>query len=519
MTITKMRRALLATTLLAVAACDLSPDYTLPEIRMGDTYQEAAAEPVDSSEWVAPADDVKWRRVDEKAQIEEVAWWRMLNLPELDALEEQAMKDNPSLEVAAQRLRAAEGAAQIADSDLYPSIGLGFGPQRLKPADANINATLPPGFVVRTKPYTVYTTQGTISYTLDLFGKNRNIARAATEEAEAEANNYRAARLTLQAELAKAYIERTALLMEHDILARTVKARTASSRQTREKRDVGTVDDLTFANVEVERANAEADRNAVLQQLAVAEHRIAALVGVAPGQLKLGDAKLVSAPPSVPAGMPSKLLERRPDIQIAARQIAAANARVGAARAGYFPDISLSAIGGFTSTELSDMFKKSNRFWSVGPLTGGTMLTQPIFEGGLLSGTLKARKAEYQQASANYRGVVLDAFRDVEDNLSAIRNLNNQAKAREASVKAAQRGYRVATERYNIGYTSQLEYLDTERSLLATQRGAVQILGQRYIATVGLVQALGGSWDKAAAAKVADPAVEPMAAPAVDPKV
>lgn len=508
-----MRKLLLLTTALsALSACDLSPDMTLPQLFGGSAYKEAQVVPAKvagpAAPAVAAADDVKWKRVDEKAKIEEVAWWRMFNLPELDALEEQAMKDSPSLEVAAQRLNAARAMSDVADSSLFPSIEAGFGPQRQKSAAATINANMPPGTVVATKPFTTYTAQGSISYALDLFGKNRNTARAADREAEAEANNYRAARLLLQADLAQAYIERASLLAENDILERTVAARKQTRDHNKQKFDVGTVDDLTFANTENELANAEAERSIVAQQLAQSEHKIAVLVGVEPSTLGLSKTTLSAPPPVVPAGMPSRLLERRPDIQSAAHMIAAANARIGAARAGYFPDISLSAVGGYSAIKFSDLFKKPSQFWALGGANGAQILTQPIFEGGLLGGTLEARKAEYEGASANYRATALQAFREVEDNLSGLRNLREQADARATSLNASRRAYAVAGDRYKVGYSSQIDYLDAERGYLAAQRSNVQVLGQRYIATIQLVKALGGSWDSAPEATPVAPAAK-----------
>lgn len=516
-----MRKLLLVSTML-VAACDLSPEYSLPDMLGGERFKEATQEApaapatVATAEPVAPIEDVKWKRVDEKAKISEVAWWRMFNLPELDALEEQAMKDNPSLEVAAARMRAARGVADVADADLYPSVSAGFGPQRQKSPAASINANLPPGTNVTTKPFTTYTAQGTVAYTFDLFGRYRNTARAADHDADAEENNYRAARLTLQAELAQAYVTYAALQGELDVLTRAVETRSITRDRNKNKHDIGSIDDLTYSNSESELANAQADRAAVAQRLALTEHQIAALVGVSPNQLALKKVTLTTPPPTVPAGVPSRLLERRPDVQAAVQQIAAANARVGAARAGYFPDISLSAIGGFTSIELADLFKKSSQFWSLGPLGGGTILTQPIFEGGRLSGTLAARKADYDAASATYKAVVLNSFREVEDNLSSLRTLNEQAAARNEAVRAATRATKVAEERYQIGYSSQLDYLDAERGQLIAERSQTQILGQQYINTIQLVQALGGTWQAEEKPDAATPPAAKPEAPAVE---
>lgn len=500
-----MRKFLLLAPVLTLAACDLSSDFTLPEMAFGEAFKEDAPA-ADTSAVVSPADDVKWKRVDEKAHIEEVAWWRMLNMPPLDALMELAMKDNPSLEVASQRVAAARGTAEVSGASLWPSLELGFGPARQKPADATINATMPPGFGgVTTKPYTMYTAQGVISYELDLFGKNRNTAYAADRAADAEENNYLASRLALQAELAQAYIERAALMAEAEVLEQTLKTQRRTLGYMKDMYDAGAIDTLSMSRGESQLASVEADHDAVAQALAANEHRLATLVGLPPSQFTAQVKPLSGLPPIVPAGLPARLLERRPDVQAAAYSIAAANARIGAARAGYFPDISLSAAGGYSSTEMGDLFKKPAQFWSLGPLAGATLLTQPIFEGGRLSGTLAARNAEYNAAAANYRAVALQAFREVEDGLSNVRHLANQGKARATAVGAADRAFNAADMRYKTGYSSHLDYLDAERTLLAARRADAQVLGQRYIATIQLVRALGGTWQAAPVAPAEAP--------------
>ena len=510
---------LLSTALTALAGCNLSPDYKLANMFESESFKEANVAPTpdapvleETQTPVTDEDNITWKRVDQKAKIEEVAWWKMLHLPELDALEELAMKDNPSLEVAAQRVNAARGQAEIAGSDLYPAIGLSGGPQRIQVANAPLNANLPAGFNVTAKPYTLYTAQGTISYTLDLFGKNRNTARAADRDLDAEQNNYRAARLTLQADLAEAYIEHASLLAENDILNRTVTARRQTRDHNKAKYDIGSIDELTYSNYETELSNAEADRAAVAQQLLMNEHRLATLLGIEPSKLTLSQTTLNAAPPKLPENIPVKLLERRPDVQAAVSNVAAANARVGAARAGYFPDISFAAVGGYSSIKSGDLFKKAGQFWSLGGANGLQMLTQPIFQGGELEGTLEARKANFEAASASYRGTALNAFREVEDSLSNIRHLKEQAAARTKGAEAAKRAYTAAGQRYNIGYSSQLEYLDAERNYLATQRASVQVIGQRYVATIQLVKALGGTWQTGAATPVKVPTVVPTPA-------
>lgn len=473
------------------SACDLAPEMKLPEFALPEMFKESpAVEPVDA----AMIDGVNWKRVDTKITRAETAWWRVLNLPELDGLMEQAMKESPTIDVALARVNAALGLAEISGAALMPSVDVGAGPQRQRQSQGLINANSPPGFVLPAKPFTSYTVQGSISYMFDLFGKNRNTAKAAQLSAEAEESNYYAARLGLQAEIARAYVDRASLLAEKNVLTRTLSTRQEVLAHVKRKHLVGAVDDLVLAAAEREVAEADTQRASVAQAMSQAEHRLATLIGVVPANLKLNDYVLTAPPPQVPAGMPSLLLTRRPDIDAAIKSIAVANARVGAARAGYFPDISLSVSGGFGALSLSDIFKKPNQFWSLGPMAGGTVLTQPLFRGGEIEGTLAARKAEYDQASASYKSAVLTALREVEDGLSNQRELNAQAASVSKGLTAAKRAYAVAGERYKVGYSSQLEYLDAERNLLGAERTHIQTLGQRYVATIQLIAALGGGW-------------------------
>jgi multidrug efflux system outer membrane protein len=484
--------------LILLTACDLSPDLSLPQIAVPEMFKETeqpiTIEATPGSQppaVVAPASDGKWRRTDDKAQIEEFAWWRMFNDEALNHLQEQAMHDNPSLDVAAARLARARATAASAESDLEPSISAGAGPtlQRISPGGVR------PSNFAYTKAYTTYNVQGTISYELDLFGKKRNLARNATLKAESEKNNFLAARLSLQADIAQTYFQLAALRMENEILTRSIETRQKNLELTRKKRDVGAVDDAVLSAAEIDLSNVQSDLSQVSQQQSVAEHALAILIGQTPTEFKANEAKLTNLPPLVPAGLPSTLLERRPDIQAAIHTIAAANATIGVARSGYFPDIALSVNGGFTSGDLSELFNWSNRSWMIGPLAG-TMLTQPIYEGGRIAAVIAQSNADYASAVASYRGAVLQAFREVEDNLSSLRNLGDQTKSAAQAVKSSTRSYDVAAMRHKLGAASYLEQLDAERAMLASARTYVQVLGNRYITTVQLVKALGGSWQK-----------------------
>ena len=490
-----MRSRLIVFAPLLLTACNLAPDFELPALEIPGFFAAEAEAPVST---VEPATDGKWKRFDETAKINETAWWRMFGDSTLDGLMEQAMADNPSLAAALERVNSARATADTRNADLWPSIGLGVGPERSRQSPAAQEPNLPPGQSPVVKPYTLYTARGTISYDLDLFGRNRGRARAAEADADALADDYLTARLGLQAELAQTYFRLAALTQEADILARTVKAREESLALNRSKHEVGAIDDLVLATSEAELATAQAESSAVAQAKAAAQHALAILVGRPPASFAVPKTALVNALPVVPAGMPSSLLERRPDIRAAVQKMIAQNERIGIARTGYFPEIGLSLSGGFVSGELSDLFKWSNRTWLIGPLAG-TILTQPIFEGGRLAAARAQSRADYAESVANYRTSVLQAFREVEDQLSALTNLSTQAAATERALKAANRAYAAAKSRYDVGYASHLEFLDAERSRLAAERTNVQVAGERHISTVQLIRALGGGWQKPAA--------------------
>ncbi len=488
-----MRNGLIATvSLLALAGCDLAPDLVMPKVETPAAFKEEPSAP--QTVTVEPATDGKWKRFDDRAQIMEVAWWRMFNDTTLDELMEKAMRDNPSLESAMARVASARATAGIREADLYPAVGIGFGPERTKQSPAAQEPNLPPNVAPNVKPYTLYKASGTISYELDLFGANRNRVAAAEADAKAEENNYHAARLSLQAELAQTYYRLIALRSEEMLLAQTVETRQDELVITKQKVDAGVSDTLVFSSAEAELARIQGEYASVREARAKAEHALAVLIGIPPSELKVDLTALSKTPPSVPVGMPSTLLERRPDVKRAAAQIAAANARIGVARTGYFPDISLALTGGFVSGELEDLFKWSNRSWMIGPLAG-TILTQPIFEGGRIAAQRAQSDANYAQAVGDYKSAVLQAFREVEDQLSGLQSAAERRKNAETAAAAATRAHDAAQARVEAGYSSHLEFLDAERQRLAAERTKIQVQGEQYITTIQLIRALGGSWD------------------------
>jgi multidrug efflux system outer membrane protein len=268
--------------------------------------------------------------------------------------------------------------------------------------------------------------------------------------------------------------------------------------------EAGYTNELDFQRSESQLQQTQAEMLAVERQRLQLDHRLATLLGKTPADFSLapltheGELAAPPPPPSVPAGLPSQLLERRPDIIAAQQQMAEANARIGVARNAFFPQLNLTASGGFESTELGDLFQWSSRTWVLGPLVG-TAVSLPIFEGGRNISRLDFAKAGFDGAVATYRQQVLTAFREVEDDLASLRLLADQAEAQQAAMTASARVVKLSTLRYDEGLVSQLEVIDSQRSLLSAQRALANVEGQRYATTVHLIRALGGGWEQKAA--------------------
>lgn len=484
---------------IAISGCDLSPDYTLPTISMADFIKNdkktplLAVAPITTQKEVAPIADGRWKRFDPYTKHQAIAWWRMFDDSTLNALMEQALKNNPSLREAIERVKAARGFADESGAPLLPSVSVGFGPERLQQSSAAINANLPPSARIRTKPYTLYTARGTISYELDVFGKNRATARAASHDAQAQMYDYLAARTALEAEIVQTYFRLISQREEERLVNEDLAAFDESLTLMRERFRIGDVDRVALAALEQNFALAQSNAATAANARAVTEHALAELMGIVPSALSLKTHALTQPPPLVPAGLPSSLLERRPDIKSAANKIAAANERIGVARSGYFPDISLSASGGTAASVIEDLFKWSSRTWALGPLAG-TILTQPIFEGGRLAAVRAQADANYHAAVARYKASVLKAFREVEDQLSYVQQSAIASQAAMHAERAARQAFTVIGARYHVGAVSKPEYLTSKREWLQAERNKIQATGQYYIATVQMVKALGGSW-------------------------
>ena len=478
----KAKAALILVALLA--GCSLAPRYETPQTDFPARFKEAAELP--------ESERGMWKEATPAEHLPRGEWWRIFSDQTLDALQARARAANPVLQVAAARLEQARAIVGVARADQLPQAGASFGPSRQRPSAAALGA--PDG--TDTSPRTVWRAEAFASYEIDLFGRIGDGVRAARHEAESAEAIYRSVLLALQADVAARYWELRAIDAELALLRDTVRLREQNVELTRQRYDAGVTSELDVARATTELETTRGEAIALERRRGEVEHALAVLVGEAPAAFSIAPRPLPQRVPRIPAGLPSQLLERRPDVAAAERALAAANARIGVARAAFFPVLQLTASGGYESGSLSDLFRWSSRTWLLGPLAG-TILNTPIFTGGRLSADLDRAWAEYDEAVGRYRQTVLAAFAEVEDALIGLRLLGAQARANADALEAARRATEIAEARYRAGAANYLEVIDAQRSELAIRRLAVQIEGERHTATVALVRALGGGWQTA----------------------
>ncbi len=408
------------------------------------------------------------------------AWWKVFADPVLDQLVERAGLHNTDIHQAAARLAQAQALVRGAQADRLPQVGLAAGASRQAGANTANGAN----------PATLTQAAAAFSWELDLFGRLARTRDAAALDAQSREALLQSTRLAVQSETAQAYLALRALDTERMLVRETVSAYADSLRLTQRRFQAGDIAELDVVRVQTDLASTEAEAFALDRRRAELEHALAVLVGEAASQFSLALAEWRTALPHIPAGIPGTVLARRPDVSAAQSSILAAQARVGVAQAAWFPDVSLTGAGGFASPELGDLFKWSARAWSVGAL-----LSLPIFDGGRREAARAGAQAQLDLALASYRGQVLVAFKEVEDQLAALRLLHEQDLAQSRAVEAARRATQLSDTRYRNGLVSQLELLDARRSELRNRRQALQVKASQYLATVGLIRAIGGGWD------------------------
>jgi NodT family efflux transporter outer membrane factor (OMF) lipoprotein len=455
----------------ALAGCSLAPHYQRPATApAGATYQELG-------DWklAAPAD-----------YAPRGAWWRMFNDEELNELESRVTDANQSLKAAFARLEEARAQTRAARAAWFPLLTADASATRQR---TSLNA---PGFAPGNQPiYNTFIAGGDLSYEIDVFGRVRNTVSGARATEQATAGDVAALDLSVRAELATDYFLLRGLDAQQQLLDRTVADYAKALALTRNlyQGGAGAISDVHQAQAQLETARTQAEDTRLRR--AQTEHAIAVLVGAPATSFHLEARPLEPdlALPVVDPGLPSQLLERRPDVAAAERRVAAANAAIGVARAAYFPLFSLTASAGQESTQSTSWLSAPSRFWSIGPQG---VLT--VFDAGLHAAQSAAAHAAYDEQVANYRGTVLGAYQDVEDNLAALRQLTLEGASQAAAVSATQGALDQANYRYKGGVVTYLEVVATENAALAARLAAVDIETRRISATVLLVRALGGDW-------------------------
>lgn len=480
---------------LLIAGCSLAPTYERPAVSTPAAYKEAA--PAASKE--AVAGNTQWKTAQPSEAVARGEWWKVFDDAKLDELEQDAIDANQDLKAAAARLGQARALQKAAQADLFPQVGVGISPTRLVNSPASQG--LPPN--ADTQPYTLWRAQATVSYEPDLFGRLTNAASAARFDAEGNAALFRSTLLALQADVAQAYFNLRELDANQAVYTTTVQLRQQTLDLFQRRFNAGDVSELELSRARTDLAAAQSQAIGVARQRAVAEHALAILLGKTPAEFSFAPQPLTRISVRVPAGLPSDLLERRPDIAAAERAMAAANARIGEARAAWFPRLLLTGSFGYEANDFGNLFKSPSQVFVLGPLVG-TALTTTLFDGGAHTAEVDRTTAVYQEDVANYRQAVLRAFKEVEDNLANLRLLDDQNKAQDVATSSADKAARIARAQYREGAVAYLDVLDADRSALEQQLAAAQLDGDRARATVNLIRALGGGWGTPAPAPVAE---------------
>jgi NodT family efflux transporter outer membrane factor (OMF) lipoprotein len=464
-----------AAPLLFCAACAVGPNYKRPAAIVAPAYKEA---PPEAFKEALAAGLVPAKPSD---AFDKGKWWEIYKDPALNALEEQVSINNQNVLAAEAQYREAKALVRIARAGLFPTVSAGSGI-----SDARSGA----GTGVASASRSSYSLLLDASWEPDLWGSIRRGITGAAATAQASYADLANAKLLYQSELASDYFSMHGLDSDADLLTRTAASYTEYVTLTRNRFAGGIATDLDVAQAETLLYQTQSSLIELGVQRAQFEHAIAVLTGKPPSALTIPVELPTAPPPPVPVGLPSELLQRRPDVAGAERRVASANEQIGIAMAAFYPTLTLSASVGFTGSSLAKWFSLPSRVWSVGP-----SLAQTLFEGGRRRAMVAEEQAAYDNTVATYRQTALTAFQQVEDELAALRILEVETAKVQDTVKAADRALTVSTAQYKAGTTDYLVVITSQTALLTARRTEVDLLARRLVASVSLVQALGGGWD------------------------
>ena len=480
------RRLTLALGLLAsglLAGCVVGPNYHRPPVQAPTAYKTEGP----------------WRVAAPKDSIPKGAWWEVFNDAQLNDYEQQLLKANQSLAAAQDRLNQARALARVASAGYFPTLS----------TDPNASRTRysahRPEVVTLGRPLTQNTFEipFLLNYEPDLFGKVRRGLQASNASLQSTAADLYNVNLVLTAELAADYFSLRELDAETQVVQESVTIQQKGLQLVEDRHAGGVASGLDLAQQQTLLDSTKTQLYLVQQQRAQFEHAIAVLTGVPASTFSIPVLPLNATPPPVPLGVPSDLLERRPDVATAERQMAYENALVGVATAAFYPQFTILGGGGWQSTDITNLLTAPSAIWSL----GGDLL-QPIFQGGRNRANLAATKSAYDESVANYRETVLTAFQQVEDGLSGLNTLSQADATQNAAVADARRALELANNRYVGGVTSYLDVITAQSALLTNERLATQLLGQQMVTSVYLVKALGGGWE---ASQIQNEQVHPKA--------
>jgi NodT family efflux transporter outer membrane factor (OMF) lipoprotein len=455
--------------LLLLGGCAVGPKYSRPAVETPAEYKESG----------------NFKEAQPSETATKGKWWEIYGDSQLNGLEEQVSLSNQTLKAAQEQFLQSRAALRIARAGYFPTVSVGAAAAGTR--QSQNRATFGTSSPVT---YADYQLPVDASYEPDVWGRVRRTVEAARSEVQASSADLASVDLSLHAELALDYFQLRGLDSQKQLLDSTVSAyqRALQLTQSRYQGGVASAVDVAQAQTQIETTRAQ-DVDVDVQRAAF-EHAIAVLVGKPPAEFMQPIAPLANPPPAIPPGLPSELLERRPDIAAAERRVQEANAGIGVARAAYFPIFNLSGAGGFESSAIDKLLQGPSGFWS---LAGSA--AELVFEGGRRRGVTEQARAAYNQSVDNYRQVALSAFQEVEDNLAALRILKDEAKTQDGAVAAAEHSLDLSNSRYKGGVANYLEVTTAQSAALVDERSAVDVLTRRLVASVLLIKALGGGWN------------------------
>jgi len=457
---------------LLLGACSLAPPLKTPDIPTAVAYKE-----------IGP-----WTQAQPADRLPRDSWWALYDNAQLDELQKRLIAGNPTLAAALANYARARALSDQARADLFPTLGLGAGVERDRESlNAPLRGPTTPTY------YNANTVGGSVSYELDLWGQIRNEVAAGEANAAASAADLENARLSLIAQLVDDYIQLRSLDRDSAILDETVSAYSRALSLTEQRHDAGIAPGLDVSQAQTQLNAARSQAAQTLAQRALMEHAIAALLGVSASTFSIKPEIVDITLPQIPSGVPTTLLQRRPDIAAAQRRMMAANANIGVARAAYFPTLTLGAQGGFQGNAFSNWLSAPSSFWAIGP---NALLS--VFDGGRRRAQVAQARAEFDASAANYRSTVVNAFQQIEGSLATLNHYHDAALEEKAAVDAAQRTLDLSMTLYVKGATDYLTVVTSQTAVLQTQLDALNLDTVQLRASVDLIRALGGGWKDSA---------------------